>query len=404
MKALLSAYACEPGKGSEPEVGWRVALEMANHCDVTVITRRNNREPIENELRDHNGAKPTFLYYDLPKLFLWLKRHCIGASGYYILWQIAVRIKFSNNTKQHDLVHHVTFNGIQLPGFWFGVSRPVVLGSLGGGMTCPTAFLPLFGKSAKFERFRTGLIASLRYMPWWRASIRGASVVLAANQETADVVQRVRSEPVPVLLETAISKNTVLAKASEKLPKQTFRILWLGSLIPRKAANLALLSFAEACLEVSNIELIIAGGGSQEASLRDLACKLGVAERVHFLGKVPKDRVNSLMDECDAFFFTSLRDTSGNVVLEAMARALPVIVLWHQGMKHICNQETAMCVSPTTIDETVKGLAEALMAVSGDLEFATKLGEAGLKRVVEHFSWSNYGMKMMEFYRMAVAK
>jgi glycosyltransferase involved in cell wall biosynthesis len=63
-----------------------------------------------------------------------------------------------------------------------------------------------------------------------------------------------------------------------------------------------------------------------------------------------------------------------------------------------------MCVSPTTIDETVKGLAEALMAVSGDLEFATKLGEAGLKRVVEHFSWSNYGMKMMEFYRMAVAK
>ncbi|HLE82176.1 MAG TPA: glycosyltransferase family 1 protein, partial [Dehalococcoidia bacterium] len=44
-KVLISAYACEPGKGSEPNVGWNVAREMARQHDVWVLTRANNRRP-----------------------------------------------------------------------------------------------------------------------------------------------------------------------------------------------------------------------------------------------------------------------------------------------------------------------------------------------------------------------
>ena len=50
LKVLMSAYACEPGKGSEPGVGWTVAREMARHHDIWVITRANNRPVIEAEL------------------------------------------------------------------------------------------------------------------------------------------------------------------------------------------------------------------------------------------------------------------------------------------------------------------------------------------------------------------
>ena len=44
LNVLLSAYACEPGQGSEPEVGWQWALNLAKFHEVTVITRANNRE------------------------------------------------------------------------------------------------------------------------------------------------------------------------------------------------------------------------------------------------------------------------------------------------------------------------------------------------------------------------
>ena len=44
LKVLLSAYACEPNKGSEPGVGWNWLIEIAklNH-KVTVITRSNKK-------------------------------------------------------------------------------------------------------------------------------------------------------------------------------------------------------------------------------------------------------------------------------------------------------------------------------------------------------------------------
>ena len=63
-RILLSAYACEPGKGSEPEVGWLWATELADAGhEVWVITREANRHAIEMELAqpatDHDCILPT---------------------------------------------------------------------------------------------------------------------------------------------------------------------------------------------------------------------------------------------------------------------------------------------------------------------------------------------------------
>ena len=49
-KILVSAYACEPYKGSEQAVGWNIVLELAKTDDVHVITRANNKIPIEKFL------------------------------------------------------------------------------------------------------------------------------------------------------------------------------------------------------------------------------------------------------------------------------------------------------------------------------------------------------------------
>src|SRR4029077_18277793 len=76
LKVLISAYACEPGKGSEPEVGWQWALQMARFHDVTVLTRTNNRSAIEAGLEKIKGqqAVPQFVYHDLNSVFVNAKR------------------------------------------------------------------------------------------------------------------------------------------------------------------------------------------------------------------------------------------------------------------------------------------------------------------------------------------
>ena len=56
MKILISAYACEPNKGSEPEVGFRVVLAAARDHEVWVLTRKNNIEPLQRALTEAGVA------------------------------------------------------------------------------------------------------------------------------------------------------------------------------------------------------------------------------------------------------------------------------------------------------------------------------------------------------------
>ena len=58
MKVLMSAYACEPGKGSEPAVGWNWALQAARRHEVWVLTRGNN--PRSNRGRASGVASGKF--------------------------------------------------------------------------------------------------------------------------------------------------------------------------------------------------------------------------------------------------------------------------------------------------------------------------------------------------------
>ena len=50
MKVLVSAYACEPNKGSEPGVGWNIANAIAQEYEVWVLTTATHKKGIEAEL------------------------------------------------------------------------------------------------------------------------------------------------------------------------------------------------------------------------------------------------------------------------------------------------------------------------------------------------------------------
>jgi glycosyltransferase involved in cell wall biosynthesis len=401
VNVLLSVYACEPGKGSEPEVGWRVATGMASHCKVRAITRANNREVLEAALATMEGPKPEFLYYDLPAPFLELKKRFLGTSGYYVLWQIAVRWHFRKELEQADLIHHVTFNGVQFPGLWVNTGKPVVLGPLGGGMTCPPRLLPLFGKYEAKEKRRSFLIGALRFLPWWRASVKEAAIVVAANRETADLLQIHRSETVPILLETAICPEAITGNTRTPSNAAEFKFLWLGQMIPRKAPLLALQAFASALESEPDLRLTLAGSGPEEERVRAEARRLGIADRVEIPGRVPKERVSALMDEADAFLFTSIRDTSGNVVLEAMSRAVPVIALNHQGIREICDPGSSLLVEPSDIDKTTGDLAAAMIRLKREDGLAERLGRAGRERIRSLFTWPRYSSSLASLYKTA---
>jgi hypothetical protein len=79
MKVLISAYSCEPGKGSERGVGWNVVREVSKYHEVWVLTRPDeSKEAIEAELARNPFPNLHFVYFTLP---FWQDSLRWGQSG-----------------------------------------------------------------------------------------------------------------------------------------------------------------------------------------------------------------------------------------------------------------------------------------------------------------------------------
>ena len=90
MKVLVSVYACEPGQGSEPGVGWNWIKQIARYHQVWAITRSNNREAIEKALDKNLVDNVHFYYADLPYCMRFWKKGRRGIHLYYYMWQIHI--------------------------------------------------------------------------------------------------------------------------------------------------------------------------------------------------------------------------------------------------------------------------------------------------------------------------
>ena len=141
LKVLISAFACRPGEGSEPAVGWEIVREISKYHDVWVITRERNREAIEHCISELNNVR--FVYF---KWSVWpsaWEANNYHVRAYYYLWQLLIisRIKKLNDGVGFDLCHHLTYVKYWAPcGLaWLGI--PFVWGPVGGGDDMPHHFL-----------------------------------------------------------------------------------------------------------------------------------------------------------------------------------------------------------------------------------------------------------------------
>jgi glycosyltransferase involved in cell wall biosynthesis len=435
MNVLLSAYACEPDKGSEPEVGWQWAMGLAKVCAVTVLTRANNRLPIESALQSVPPPHPRCLYYDLPKPFLALKKLGLPASIYYCLWQIGAALFINKHRREFDLVQHLTFNSFLCPGFLWFLSPPVVLGPLGGGMTTAPFHLHLFGKSALHECFRTVGVKMARFNPLLRLSLHFAKHIWVANKDTLASLPTSAQSKASILLETAAPPQIPTFSshpsafsfqpsafgpqqlppafpcvAPSELPSartpasphpsvvsisafQSFSflnappLLFVGRLEPRKAPGLAIQVLQRLHRKNLPLSLTVVGQGPLQESLRRQAAAAGLSSHVCFLGSVSKKQVLTIMRTHLALIFTSVRDTSGNVILEAMANCLPVVAFRHQGVVQMLNDEIGYLVHPRGSPYDVEAFTQAIEQIVADPSARRSKIFQALLRAQGELSW-----------------
>ena len=120
-----------------------------------------------------------------------------------------------------------------------------------------------------------------------------------------------------------------------------------------------------------------------------------------FLGIVPREELPGVFHEADAFLYTSLRDSSGSVVLEAMAQGLPILTLNHHGVGAFVPEDAGVKVPVSSPAETVALLAKGMEQLALSPRMRGEMGEAGW-RFAANQTWAQRAKDMVGQYQAVV--
>jgi glycosyltransferase involved in cell wall biosynthesis len=336
-----------------------------------------------------------WVYFDLPWWGRFWKKGQRGVHLYYYLWQIGAHLvgKRIHRDVSFDLVHHITFGSYWLPSFLALLPVRFVSGPLGGRESAPASFYRTFGLRGRlYERSRDLARWIGERDPVVRLNIRKSEVMLAKTRETAERMQQFGAREVQIYSESGIGTEE-FPKLSVRAVRQAepFRLVSIGRLLHWKGMHLGLLAFATFHKEFAASEYWVIGEGPERRSLEHLAQKHNIASKLRFWGHLPRQQVLEKLAQCDVLVHPSFHDSGGWVCLEAMTARRPVICLDLGGPALQVTEDTGFKVPAVTPEQVVNDLAEAMHRLAEDPALRTRIGEAGRRRVLEHFDWDKKG-------------
>jgi glycosyltransferase involved in cell wall biosynthesis len=405
LKVLMSAYACEPDRGSEPGIGWSVAREMARYHDIWVMTQTDSRPGIEAEMARNQHGGLQFVYWGLPRTKrFWELGH--GERLHYYLWQLRMLgVASALHAKVgFDLVHHVTFGRYWAPSFLCFLGLPFVWGPVGGGESAPRCFWSSGGwRSSLWEGSRELARWVGEHGPFVRATARRSAVALATTDQSASRMRALGCSYIETFLQNGLLDDEIeqLGAIQGKF-KDGIRFVSVGKLMQWKGNDISLRALSQA--DIPGAEYWVIGDGPDRRRLEALASMLGIADRVRFCGSMPRHEVFSCFQNCDALLHPSLHDSGGTATIEAMAAGLPVICLDLGGPGAQVTANSGFKIPAHDPNQASREVASAMTTLARDKELRQRLSSGARDRARRDFRWSSKAERLNAIYHQVLAE
>ena len=239
-----------------------------------------------------------------------------------------------------------------------------------------------------------------------RAALRSSQRFVAISQNTAQDFNQFYNVPESLISVTPLAPDPIFRprpqaeltafRQMKNLPARYF--LYLGSNKPHKNLPRLIRAWAQVPeLKMGDLQLLIAGHWDERyPQARALAERLGIMERVQFLGSVPSAELPLLYAAAQAFVFPSLYEGFGLPVLEAMASGVPVACSQAPGLSEVAGQ-AALSFDPVSVE----AMADALFWLGTDAEVRAHLTRLGRERALA-FSWEKTAQLTLATYAQAM--
>jgi len=178
--------------------------------------------------------------------------------------------------------------------------------------------------------------------------LRSVSYALVGTQSAADVWRaKGYAGPLAIIPQFGVDPD-VFAPAERPREREPFVVGFVGRLVEEKGG--AILLDALARLDGA-WRLDVIGEGPQRAALTDQARRLGIADRVTFLG--PREDVPRILLGADLLIHPAYHENTGTVLVEALVAGLPAIASAVCGYAHYIDEAQAGWIVPEPFDQRV---------------------------------------------------
>lgn len=403
MKVLVSCYACSPYKGSEPGVGWNMAVALAKYHQVWVVTRKKNKNVIDEYLHKVPIANLHFIYFDVPFLEKTVKR--ISDFLYYQCWNLLLisRIKEFVTSEQIDIIHHLTFNQYRTQSFGYYIDKPFVIGPIGGAELIDSAFVRELGtKTSTQERWRKHLIDAKLFSKLLRRNSQPKMVLFSAKENYTRLCSYIPDDVnVCVMPAIGISPEDFDSLPTHNKGDKPFTMVYAGRILDWKGLHTFLEAVALAQNKLQNVRVELVGvNDAKDVQLANLWLgKCGLNAITNIISWMPREQLLHHLTEIDLFVYPAFRDSGSMAVLEACAIGCPTICYDAGGQDAFPND----CVVKVQIihgdyNKTLVNFSEKILWAYKNRSELQEYGVRAKEYVRNHLSWQNKAKIVSEYY------
>lgn len=391
MNYLISAYSVNPYKGSEDSIGWNWVLQYEKNYKkgdrIILLTKKFNEKDTRRGLKEFNIQHVELVIVDVPNALNWFReKHSAFHHMYYILWQHWAWLWVKHSEIRFDVIHHVTMNDYRIPSeLYKAKGAKVIWGPMGGAQVTPRP-LKVYEKNQLVASFREFVNKSCSWNPFYKKALRAYYKIYCINNETQKQISRIVGKDVPLMPELALRdeyKNLPIRKGNNDILK----IVFVGRLIGKK--GIAFLVDALSLMPTDmNWELLIFGDGDDHALIEKQIADSGIGKNVKLMGNRPLNQIAEAYQQADVFVLPSLRETSGNVLLEAMAYAVPIVAFDTSFCRLLKEVDCGVFINTEqALDNIKEDYCKAIVTLGQDKELAKQMGLNGYKYVNSKLTW-----------------
>jgi len=399
MRVLALAPACDDTDVGEAWCAHQWVQGLAERHDVTLLTmHKRGRLPPSRQLRGVEVIE----WADLPLVHHFERLNSMLKPGYLRYYSNARRWLRSSlaSGRRFDVAHQFTPIALRYPSPAAGLGIPLVVGPLAGSLQTPSAFLPECGSAPWYTRLRRIDAVRLRRDPLLRRTFADARVVIGVAPYIRSLLADIPIRRFEVMSELGI--HDLPAARDRQRPTGGLRLAHVGRVVRTKGLRDAVRAVG-ALRDVPGITLESAGDGEDLEACRREASALGVADRITFHGRIPRESVEDLYGRADAFIFPSFREPSGGVIFESLRRGLPVITTDLGGPAHVVDDSCGIRVPATTPEDLAQRLANAAAGLARNPERLRRLSDGAVARMQAIGLWPSKIEWLSDLYRDALS-